>query len=90
MLCPSPVILTIDIDVGYLSEDALEAAIVIRSAQTMQLPHPMLTDCSDMWWLAAATLVICLLERDLIGAPENASWLSIFTIREGNIRQVMP
>ncbi|KAF8435126.1 cation transport protein-domain-containing protein [Boletus edulis BED1] len=34
----------------------------------------------DMWWLALALFLICIIERDNLINPENQGWFNIFTI----------
>jgi len=36
----------------------------------------------DMWWLATALFLVCIIERDGLDNAENATWFNIFSIRE--------
>ncbi|KAG8732556.1 low affinity potassium transporter [Ceratobasidium sp. 423] len=40
----------------------------------------LLTDLLDMWWLAVALWLVCIIERSKIMNPESAGWFDIFTI----------
>ncbi|KAH9067652.1 cation transport protein-domain-containing protein [Lactarius vividus] len=34
----------------------------------------------DMWWLGLALFLVCIIERDQLENPENATWFNIFNI----------
>ncbi|THH13668.1 hypothetical protein EW146_g6584 [Bondarzewia mesenterica] len=34
----------------------------------------------DMWWLALALFLVCIIERDRLMNPENSGWFNIFSI----------
>jgi len=37
--------------------------------------------CPDMWWLATALFLVCIVEQKSLDDEANASWFNIFTIR---------
>ncbi|KAG5220041.1 TRKH superfamily [Salix suchowensis] len=53
--------------------------LVSRVSWELTLTHRSL----DMWWLATAVFLVCIIERANLDAVENFGWFNIFNIRKG-------